>query len=252
LAGHARIGEEIPPARQGPGGKEIVQKLLWKLNELNPDVDILRVEDKEFLRFGRVCRDCPCEGLLKAMDEGITVGQETPRAEASAPREACPAELGCIAREMFGGSQELRLEWSYGRNTRLTAMEYHKCPEAVVAGSDVLMLLGSVCEISWPAGTFDLSLTKAFLVPRGTVLEISPWCLHGMPIHVREEEGFRCVAILPRGAREPLDPNTRRDGEARLLVGRNTYLIAHSEDEAARGSGAHIGLMGRAIRLATL
>jgi hypothetical protein len=229
-----------------------VQKLLWKLNELNPDMDILPVEDREFLRYGRVCRDCPCDGLLKAMDDGIAIGRGTPRAEEAPPEGACPAEVERIAGEVFGGHGELRLEWSYGRNARLTAMEYHKCPEAMVAGSDVLLLLGSVCEISWPAGTFDLSCTRAFLVPRGTVLEIAPWCLHNSPIHVREKTGFRCMEILPRGAREPIEPRARREGETRLLAGRNTYLIAHSEDEAARGTGVHIGLMGRAIRLATL
>ncbi len=233
-------------------GKDILEKLLWKLNELNPDMDILPVEDTRFLRYGRVCHDCSCEGLLKAMDEGIKIGRGARRSEEVPPEGTCSEEVARIASEVFGGSGELRLEWSYGRNARLAAMEYHKCPEAVVAGSDLLMLLGSVCEISWPAGTFDLSYTKAFLVPRGTVLELAPWCLHNSPIHVREEDGFRCMEILPRGSREPVEPRTRQEGEARLLAGRNTYLIAHSDDEGARGTGAHIGLMGRAMSLVTL
>ncbi len=244
--------EALQRVRGEPEGKDILEKLLWKLNELNPDMDILPVADTRFLRYGRVCRDCSCEGLLKAMDEGIKIGREARRFEEVPPERACPEEVARIASEVFGGSGDLRLGWSYGRNARLAAMEYHKCPEAVVAGSDLLMLLGSVCEISWPAGTFDLSCTKAFLVPRGTVLEIAPWCLHNAPIHVREEDGFRCMEILPRGAREPVELHARREGEARLLSGRNTYRIAHSDDETARVMGAHIGLMGRAMRLATL
>jgi hypothetical protein len=240
-------------ARGRPEGKDSMEKLLRRLNELNPDLDILPVEDRSFLRYGRVCQSCPCEKLLQAMDVGIEAADGGLRSGREVPAEsACPEEASVIAREVFGDAADLRLGWTYGRNARLTALEYHKCPEAMVAGSDLLLLLGLVCEISWPAGTFDLSCIRAFLVQRGTVLEIAPWCLHGAPVHVRKEIGMRCTEILPRGAREPVTPSEERGGERRLMVGRNTYLIAHPADVSMGGPRVHFGLIGRAMELVTL
>jgi hypothetical protein len=230
-----------------------MEKGLSKLNELNPDLDILPAEDSSFLRYGRVCPSCPCEKIVRAMDAGMLIGDGPLHVGDQAPLEgSCGEEVSLIAREVFGGSADLRLGWTSGRNARLTALEYHKCPEALVAGSDLLLLLGLVCEISWPAGTFDLSCVKAFLVRRGTVLEIAPWCLHGAPVHVRNEIGVRCAEILPGGAREPVTPSTTKGGERRLKVGKNTYVIAHPDGVARGGPRTHLGLIGRAMQIVTL
>jgi hypothetical protein len=232
---------------------KVMEKLLSKLNELNPDLDILPVEDKGFLRYGRVCRSCRCEKLLQAMDGGMSAvdGPLRPGGEIP-PGSPCSEEVSFIAREVFGEIAGLRPAWMSGRNARVTALEYHKCAEALVAGTDLLLLLGLVCEISWPGGSFDLSCIRAFLVQRGTVLEIAPWCLHGAPVHVREGVGVRCTEILPRGAREPVAPSGERGGERNLQVGRNTYLIAHPDDAALGEARAHFGLIGRALGIVTL
>jgi len=71
-----------------------------------------------------------------------------------------------------------------------------------------------------------------------------------MPLHVRREEGFRCIVILPRGTRAQLDFPPSTGGESRLLQGRNTWQIAHSS--GSRDASLHLGLKGREIELTTL
>jgi hypothetical protein len=230
-----------------------MEKLLSKLNELNPDLDILPVEDKGFLRYGRVCQSCRCERLLQAMDgEMSAVDGPLRRGEEIPAGRPCSEDVSFVAREVFGDTEGLRTVSVYGRNARITALEYHKCAEAIVAGTDLLLLLGLVCEISWPGGSFDLSCTRAFFVQRGTVLEIAPWCLHAAPVHVRAGVGLRYTEILPRGAREPVPPSGERGGERNLQVGRNTYLLAHPDDAAMGQARRHSGLVGRALDIVTL
>jgi len=162
----------------------------------------------------------------------------------------------CFAHAATSGARRSSVDGNQetvqGKNTRLNALEYHKSAELAVACTDMIVLLGLVCDISWPAGTFDVSRTRAFFIPRGTVYEISPWCLHHYPVHVYESEGFRCLVILPRGAHVPIDFIPQPEGEGKLMQGRNTWFIAHPEDPGSRGTSAHLGLKGRTIEMRTL
>jgi hypothetical protein len=227
-----------------------MDRAMRKLNELNPDIDMLSIEDISFLRYGRVHRDRPVELLLASLDGRKGSGPGVHRSVNDRP-DACPAELAATLGEVFGCT-ELQVESVQGRNTRLDALEYHKCAEVVVAGTDMVVLMGLVCDIVWPAGTFDVSRTRAFYVPRGTVYEVFPWCLHSTPVHVHEAEGFRCVVIQPRGAHAPIDFTPDPGGEGKLMRGRNTWLISYVEEPGAPGASTHRGLKGRAIELKTL
>ena len=116
----------------------------------------------------------------------------------------------------------------------------------------MLVFMGLVPDIAWPEGTYDISRVQAFLVPRGTVYEISPWCLHSVPLHVRRAAGFACALMLPRGTGATIDFSPDRTGEARLMHRRNTWLIAHPDEHGFDGDGIHYGLLGRNIGLKTL
>ena len=218
-----------------------MDRAMRKLNELNPDIDMLSIEDTSFLRYGRVHRDRPVDILLASLDG-------RPGSRAGVLRIVL---LVPTLREIFGCT-ELQVESVQGRNTRLDALEYHKCVEVVVAGTDMVALMGLVCDIAWPAGTFDVSRTRAFYVPRGTVYEVFPWCLHSTPVHVHEAEGFRCLVIQPKGAHAPIDFTPDPGGEGKLMRGRNTWLISYVEEGGVPGISAHRGLKGRAIELKTL
>jgi len=227
-----------------------MDRLVRKLNELNPDIDMLPIEDTSFLRYGRVHPDLPVDVLLASMDGGPRTGPSVVRSVYEHP-EGRPAELASMLREVFG-STELQVEQVQGRNTRLDALEYHKCVEVVAAGTDMVVLMGLVCDIVWPAGTFDVSRTRAFFVRRGTVYEVFPWCLHGVPVHVHGAEGFRCLVIQPRGAHAPIDFSPDQSGEGKLMRGRNTWLISYADDTGSLVPARHRGLKGRAIELKTL
>jgi hypothetical protein len=227
-----------------------MDRAMRKLNELNPDIDMLSIEDTSFLRYGRVHHDRPVDILLASLDGRRGNGPGVLRS-VNERLDSPPTELASTLQEIFG-STELQVESVQGRNTRLDALEYHKCVEVVVAGTDMVVLMGLVCDIAWPAGTFDVSRTRAFYVPRGTVYEVFPWCLHSTPVHVHEAEGFRCIVIQPRGAHAPIDFTPDLGGEGKLMKGRNTWLISYVDDSGSSGHSSHRGLKGRAIELKTL
>ena len=227
-----------------------MDRAMKKLNELNPDIDMLSIDDTSFFRYGRVHHDTPVDALLASLDAIAGNGAGVQRS-VNGQIGAGPAELAATLREVFG-STELQVETVQGKNRRLDALEYHKCVEVVAAGTDMVVLMGLVCDIAWPAGTFDVSRTRAFYVPRGTVYEIFPWCLHGTPIHVHAAMGFRCVVIQPKGAHAPMDFTPEPGGEGKLMQGRNTWLMAYAEVPGPSGTATHRGLKGRAIELLTL
>jgi hypothetical protein len=227
-----------------------MDRAMRKLNELNPDIDMLSIEDTSFLRYGRVHHERPVDVLLASLDGKPGSGTGVLRS-INDRHDACPVELARTLREIFGRT-ELQVESVQGRNARLDALEYHKCVEVVVAGTDMVALMGLVCDIVWPAGTFDVSRTRAFYVPRGTVYEVFPWCLHSTPVHVHEAEGFRCIVIQPRGAHAPVDFTPDPGGEGKLMRGRNTWLISYVNESGVPGASTHRGLKGRVIELKTL
>ncbi len=110
-----------------------------------------------------------------------------------------PEELKPISKDVYGGMEDLQVGWVHGRNTtkQLNALEYHKGAEIVITGADMVVLMGLITDIVWPEGTYDTSKVQAYYVPKGTVYEIAPHCLHYAPVHVHEEEGFKCVVSAP-------------------------------------------------------
>jgi hypothetical protein len=224
--------------------------LLDALNRLNPDVGILPIGDAAFRRFGELHEGFRVESLLGYLDDNVKPGNTIVYEPDAVGMGRFPDETLPLQRAVFGGVTDLQAGWLYGRSSSLTALEYHKCAEVMVAGADMIIFVGLVQDIAWPEGTYDLSRVQAVLLPRGAVCEIAPCALHCAPLHVRRAEGFRCVVVLPRGTRAPLDFPSTTEGEGRLLQGRNTWLIAHSS--GSRDASLYLGLKGRDIELATL
>jgi hypothetical protein len=141
---------------------------------------------------------------------------------------------------------DLQVGWVYGRNTqkKLNALEYHKGTEIVMVGADMVVLMGHIQDIVWPDGTYDTANVQAYYAPKGTVYEIASHCLHYAPIHVHEEQGFKCVVILPKGTNTAIDFEPGQEGEDRLLLAKNKWLLAHPEDASFHGTRAYTGLIG--------
>ena len=241
-------GKRAVRHRKGQGNT--ADSVLETLNRLNPDVGILSVGDTAFRRFGEMHEGFPVQSLLGYLDQNVKVGNAIVYEPDAVGMGRFPDETMPLQRAVFGGVTDLQVGWLYGRNSSLAALEYHKCAEVMVAGTDMMVFVGLFQDVTWPEGTYDISRVQAFFLPRGAVCEIAPCSLHSAPIHVRRAEGFRCVVILPRGTRAPLDFPSSAGGEGRLLQGRNTWLIAHST--GSRDPSLHLGLKGRDIELATL
>ncbi len=232
--------------------EELADALTDSLNAQNPDLGILPVTDASFFRYGAVHRRLRVDALLAAFDAGTTVSDRVLYEPDSIGMNGYPGETFPIARDVFGGMEDLQLGRLQGRNSLLTCLEYHKCAEVVLAATDMVVFMGLVQDIVWPEGTYDISRVQAFFVPRGTVYEVFPWCLHGIPAQTSRAEGFRCAVMLPRGTKTPMDFTPFPEGEAALLNGRGTWLIAHAGEPSFHGSRVHLGLVGRSIELRTL
>lgn len=149
---------------------------------------------------------------------------------------------------MFGES-EIQFGYCNGHNKSLNALEYHRCSEVNIAATDMVLLLGLLTDVT-DDFRYDTSKVKAFLVPKGTAVEIYATTLHYAPCNV-DDSGFRCVVVLPEGTNAQLEethdlPSDMPVSEDALLAARNKWLIAH---EDAGIPGAWNGLVGKNITI---
>ena len=136
----------------------------------------------------------------------------------------------------------VQIGYCNGHNHKLNALEYHRSSEINVAATDAILLVGHQQDIT-PEFTYDTSLVEAFLLPKGTAVEVYATTLHYAPCSVGEQ-GFQVGIILPRGTNYPLEM-THEGWEDSLLAATNKWLIGHPEGGLPEGS--HIGLIGENI-----
>ena len=110
--------------------------------------------------------------------------------------------------------------------------------------TDMILLLGAQQDIGADC-TYVTSWVEAFLVPAGTAVEMYATTLHYAPC-TAAGGGFCSVVILPAGTNTPLTFSVTKEGEDRLMMAKNKWLIAHEE---AGIEGAFCGLKGENITL---
>lgn len=202
---------------------------------------VYQVTDKEFKKYGRVVKGIDMTELLSAMEK-------TPL-PADVVYEPSISELEQLKvyqdfQTICYGELPIQIGYCNGNNYSLNAVEYHRSSEINVAVTDMILLLGCQQDIT-DEFTYDTSLIEAFLVPKGTAVEIYATTLHYAPCNVAET-GFRAVVVLPRDTNLPLDEK-HCTGEDALLAAKNKWLIGHAEGGLPEGS--HIGLIGENITL---
>ncbi|MCI9490044.1 MAG: DUF4867 family protein [Dorea sp.] len=204
-------------------------------------MNVQKVTDKSFGKYGRVLEGYSLSGLLEAMkhtplpDEVIYV----PSVE---ELEALPA-VQEFKNRAFGGLP-IQIGYCNGKNKKLNALEYHRSSEINVAVTDMILLVGMEQDVKEDY-TYDTSQIEAFFVPAGTVVEMYATTLHYAPC-MTAETGFRAVVVLPAGTNTELDFPVGESGEERLIAAKNKWLIAHEE---AGIEGAFCGLKGENIEL---
>lgn len=201
------------------------------------------VFDPEFGTYGRVISGYDVTELMAEM-------MKTPLPEeviyvASVPElEKLPVAAE-IADGVYG-QMPIQIGFCNGHNIKLNALEYHRDSEINLAMTDLVLLIGRQQDITKDF-TYDTELVEAFFVPAGTMIEVYATTLHYAPCHVNDD-GFRCVVVLPRGTNEDLaHPAEVKDGEEKLLFARNKWLVGH--EEAGLPANAWIGLKGKNVEM---
>ena len=202
---------------------------------------IRNVSDTSFKKYGKILKGYPTDKILKEM-------QHTPLPDdviyvPSVDTLEATSDAKIFQGKGFGGL-DIEVGYCNGNNHKLNGLEYHRSSEINIAVNDLVLILGVQQDIT-DEFKYDTSKAEAFLVPKGTAIEVYATTLHYAPCHVNDT-GFQCVVVLPRGTNTDLTFQTETDGEDRLQTAKNKWLIAH---EDAKIQGAFNGLKGKNISL---
>lgn len=217
-----------------------MNKILERLNEVN-DVPVFSVFDEKFKTFGRVLSGYDFSVLQKYMEEKTDIPESGNIYIASVP-ELEETELKEKLENVLYGAALIQIGYCNGKNTTYNGFEYHKCSEINVAVSDFMLVLGHVWDIK--ENTFDIKNASVFFVPKGTAIEMFQTTLHLSPCRTCDE-GFRNIVVLLKGTNTPLEKKPDfADPEAKLLLQKNKWVIAHPEREPLIKQGAFPGVIG--------
>lgn len=205
------------------------------------------VTGRAFKPFGRVIKGYYLRSLIEEMEKTECPSDKVVYEPSVRSLETLKINRQ-FSEEAYGG-MPIQIGYCNGRNHLLNAVEYHRDSELNLACTDMILLVGKRQDIGRDY-TYDTGKMQAFLVKKGTLVEIYSTTLHYAPISAGEHENFRCVVVLPRGTNEPL-PACRGKAhtkEDQLLTHVNKWLIAHPESGLDK-DGTFVGLKGENIRL---
>lgn len=198
---------------------------------------IYDVTDERFKKYGKVVKGIDFSGLVKVMEEQTPLPEGVVYVPGFEPLEALPVMKELT--EKTYGELPIQIGYCNGHNSMLNALEYHRNSEINVAAMDAILILGSQQDIT-DDFTYDTALAEAFLLPRGTAVEIYATTLHYAPCGVKGE-GFKVTIVLPRGTNLALDKE-HAGGEDGHLTAKNKWLLGHPEGGLPEGSP--MGLVG--------
>lgn len=202
---------------------------------------ILEITDKAFQKYGRVIKDIDFSELLEEM--GNTPVPEDVVYEPAVPNlEELP--VFWEMQDKLYGELPIQVGYCNGHNVKLNALEYHRSSEIDIAVNDLVVMLGCQQDITEDF-TYDTSKVEAFRIPAGTAVELYATTLHYAPCHI-EEQGFRCVIVLPKDTNLELEED-HAGGEDGHLTAKNKWLLGHPEGGLPEGSP--MGLVGENLSL---
>lgn len=203
---------------------------------------IYDVTDQRFKKYGRVVKDIDFSQLVKTLEEKTPLPEGVVYEPSIKELESLPVfeEL----RDKTYGELPIQIGYCNGHNELLNAVEYHRSSEINVAATDAILILGWQQDITEDF-TYDTALMEAFLIPKGTAVEVYATTLHYAPCGVKGE-GFKVAVVLPAGTNYPLDKN-HGGGEDKLITAKNKWLIGH--EEGGLDAGCHIGLIGKNLNI---
>ncbi|MCM1133936.1 MAG: DUF4867 family protein [Clostridium sp.] len=199
---------------------------------------IYDVTDERFKKYGKIVKGIDFSALVKAMEEETPLPEGVEYVPGLEALESLPVMKELT--EKTYGELPIQIGYCNGHNSMLNALEYHKSSEINVAATDAILILGSEQDIMEDF-TYDTALAEAFLVPKGTAVEIYATTLHYAPCGVNGE-GFKVTIVLPKGTNLDLE-KAHEGGEDGHLTAKNKWLLGHPEGGLPEGSP--MGLVGK-------
>ena len=201
------------------------------------------VTDKEFKKYGQVLKNYDCAEIIEKM-KSTPLPSDVIYEPSIKELEDLKIAEDLRIREF--GELPIQIGYCNGNNSLLNAVEYHRSSEINIAVTDIILLIGCQQDIE-DDYSYDTSKIEAFMVPAGTIIEVYATTLHYAPCNVNEN-GFKCVVVLPRDTNLTLKNNIEKVGEDALLFAKNKWLIGHKETNLGE-QGAFIGLVGENIHI---
>ena len=207
-------------------------------------MQIKSVSDKAFCQYGKVLEHSSFETLIKTLE------QHTPCPDDRAvyvPSESVLESLPVFAelRDGFYGGMPIQIGYCNGKNQKLNCLEYHRDSEVNIAADDIILLVAGLQKVR--DGKLDTSELEAFLIPKGTAVELYATTLHYAPCG-KDGKSFRVAVILPRGTNGTKPKAAGSFAENKLLWACNKWLIAHPDSDEAK-QGTFVGLSGDNIEI---
>jgi hypothetical protein len=199
------------------------------------------LSNEKFKKYGRIVGDIDFSGLIEAMDN-TPCPDDVIYVPGDEALEKLPVYKDLT--EKIYGELPIQIGYCNGHNCMLNALEYHRSSEINVAATDMILMLGSQQDIT-DEYTYDTSLVEAFLVPKGTAVEVYATTLHYAPCEI-DNEGFKVAIVLPKGTNYELD-KTHDGGEDGHLTAKNKWLLGHPEGGLPQGSP--MGLVGKNLNI---
>lgn len=201
-------------------------------------MEIKKITDKAFAKYGRVITDIDFTELVEKMKE-TPLPNEVVYEPSIAELEKLPVAAE-LSKKAYG-EMPIQIGYCNGNNVMLNALEYHRNSEINVAATDAVLMVGMQQDITEDF-TYDTAKVEAFLVPAGSAVELYATTLHYAPC-TAEEGGFRVSVILPKGTNYLLEETHGGNGEDAHLTAVNKWLLGHPEGGLPDGSP--MGLIGK-------
>lgn len=201
---------------------------------------IYSVFDAEFKDYGQIVTGYDVTELLATLESATPLPEGVEYVPEQPELQALPITQE-ISDRLYGG-MPIQMGYCNGHNTTLNCLEYHRDSEVNLGTEDFILLLGKQGQIG-EGGLFDTADAKAFLCPKGMMVEVFATSLHYAPCSAKKGAGFKVLIVLPRGTntdKPVFEPKNREDT---LMTARNKWLLAHPESPEAKG-GAVVGLKG--------
>ena len=209
---------------------------------------IISVTDPEFTNYGRIIEGYEEEKkqIMEALRDNTPIPADGTEYVAEDKVLQALEASAKMTNTLFGGSP-MQYGWCNGHNTKLNCLEYHRSSEITLGTTDFILLLAKREEIA--DYKLDSSKVKAFLVPKGVMVEVYATALHYAPCQAHKDSGFQVLVGLPQGTNVGKPEYTAVNQEDKLLRATNKWLLAHADANEAK-DGAWVGITGENIDIA--